>query len=232
MFFRESPFHLWGISHGLPILFFIVLGSCLIIYARRNADRSTQKVILLGLSFIPFISFCVFFLMQIVSGVFSIQNDLPIHICRVLALTAPIVYWKENKFWTGVFYFWILAGTSNAVIAADIRYDFPHWTYIVYFAMHCGLVLLPIYYCLVMKHKMVLRDLWNAYWTAFLFMIATFVVNFTIGSNYMYTSHKPLVASILDHLGPWPWYIVAILFIGLGLFFILYLPFLIGKRRS
>lgn len=232
MLFRETPFHLWGFSHGVPILLFVILGAILMLYAKRLSNRIRQKKLLLIISFLPFISFCIFFVMQIATGVFSIKNDLPIFICRFLALSAPIVYWKENRFWTGVFYFWILAGTLNAVITADLRFDYPHWNYFIYFAMHCGLILLPIYYCIVLKHRIRLIDLWNAFWTANIFMIITMVINFSIESNYMYTREKPLVASVLDHLGPWPWYIVAVQFIALALFALLYLPFLKINRST
>ena len=232
MFFREIPFHLWGASHGIPVLFFIILGTIIILYGQRLTNRQAQKRLLLIISFIPFVSFCLFVMMQIATGVFSIKNDLPIFICRFLALTAPIVYWKENKFWTGVFYFWILAGTLNAVITADLRFDYPHWNYFIYFAMHCALIILPIYYCVVLKHRIALKDLWNGYWTANVFILVTMIINFTIESNYMFTREKPLVASLLDHLGPWPWYIVAVQFIALVLFGLLYLPFLRRNKQS
>ena len=224
-FFQEIPFSLWGKSHGSPVLFFVIIAIIGVFVGQRSSSRSGKKKILLFLSLIPLVAFVIYNIVHITRGTYTIQNDLPIHICRVLAIAAPFVYWKENKFWTGIFYFWILAGTLNAVIAADIRYDFPHWNYFVYFAMHAGLILLPLYYCIVLGHRIRKVDIWNAFWVANVFLILTMALNFSIGSNYMFTRHKPEVASIMDVMGPWPWYLVVLQFVALILFVLLYMPF-------
>jgi len=161
--------------------------------------KPAQKKVLIYLSLLPLAALVIQNLIKINQGVFTIQDDLPLHICRILALFAPLVYWKDNKFWTGVFYFWILVGTFNAVIAADIRHDFPHYNYFSYFILHIGLIPLPIYHCYILGRRIVKRDLWNAYWTANVFLILTMIINFSIQSNYMFTRHKPIVASLMDH---------------------------------
>lgn len=232
IFFKEEPFHLWTLQHAMPVIIYSLIGICAIWYAKKKLDRSGQKILLLGLSLVPAIAFGIHTILKLSMGTYTIQDDLPFHICRILALTAPIVYWKENKFWGGIFYFWILAGTLNAVITADIRHAYPHWNYFIYFIMHLGLIPLPIYFTVVLGYKIKLRDLWNAFWMANVFLILTMIINFSIQSNYMFTRHKPEVATIMDALGPWPWYLVALQFIAVILFAILYLPFYLSNRKS
>src|SRR5665811_2200752 len=50
-------------------------------------------------------------------------------------------------------------------------------------------------------------------------------VNLVTGGNYMYLRHTPGAHSLLDVIGPWPWYIVAAAALTLVLFAILDLPF-------
>ncbi|MDH3865332.1 MAG: YwaF family protein, partial [Gammaproteobacteria bacterium] len=51
-------------------------------------------------------------------------------------------------------------------------------------------------------------------------------------SNYMDTGQKPATPSLLDMLGPWPWYLLAGELIAVLLVLLLYLPFALADRRA
>jgi len=51
-----------------------------------------------------------------------------------------------------------------------------------------------------------------------------------LGSNYLFLAYKPPAATLLDYLGPWPWYFLSMVAIGLALASLLYLPFWIKDR--
>ncbi|GED28899.1 hypothetical protein BCE02nite_00400 [Brevibacillus centrosporus] len=48
----------------------------------------------------------------------------------------------------------------------------------------------------------------------------------------MFVTHKPFQPTLMDYLGPYPWYILSLEGVALGLFCLLYLPFWIQKRRA
>jgi len=230
-FLIENEFHAFSVQHGVPVLGILLIGLIAIIIGIRTTSRARKKHILLFLSIFPALSVIASMLIQLSIGQFTLANDLPLHICRLLALLAPFVIWKENKFWLGVFYFWIIVGTLNAVITPDLEWGIPHWTYYYYFILHVFLVLLPLYYTIVLKFRVRARDLWNAYWTANVFLIISLPINFLLESNYMFTRHKPLVPTLIDSMGPWPWYLVSLQFLALLLFIIVYLPFYFLNKK-
>ena len=60
-------------------------------------------------------------------------------------------------------------------------------------------------------------------------------VNRLIGSNYLYTQGKLPTPSLLDVLGPYPWYLLSMEGLGILLCLLLYLPFALqdwGTKRK
>ncbi len=51
------------------------------------------------------------------------------------------------------------------------------------------------------------------------------ILDAATGGDYLYLRHPPPSSSLLNLLGPWPWYIVAAAGIALVLFVLLDLPF-------
>ena len=64
------------------------------------------------------------------------------------------------------------------------------------------------------------------------FLLISIIVNLILEANYFWICDKPPVNSLLDYLGPWPWYIFSAQFIAILNFIIAYIPFYIIKKKK
>ena len=58
------------------------------------------------------------------------------------------------------------------------------------------------------------------------------ITSWLSGGNYMFTRAPPPTGSLLDMLGPWPWYLLACEAVALVAFSALTLPFLLARHET
>ncbi len=228
----EKIFEAYTWSHWMPLLVVALLGWAFIFIARNYLSTRQQTILGTFIALLPAVAVVLRMIITYDQGVFTIQDELPLHVCRVLGLLTPIVMYFRNRKWFGIIYFMIIAGTVQANLTPDLDFDFPHYSYFMYWVLHSMLVVLPFYCIFVYGFRVTLRDLWNAFVATNVFMIGITIFNWLTGANYMYTMAKPPSATLLDVMGPWPWYILAGELVALILFIIVYLPFHLGRNRT
>jgi len=167
-------------------------------------------------------------IIKLTTGTFDHKDDLPLYLCRIIAWMMPFVIWYQNRFWLGILYFWTLAGTLQGLITPDLKEGFPDYFYFRYWFLHAGLVVTIIYAIVVFKVQIHWKDFLRAIGFAQVYFILIHPVNYLIGSNYGFTMRKPEGASIVDFMGPWPWYILS----GQGVMIVLFLLLMIPWRRK
>ena len=80
---------------------------------------------------------------------------------------------------------------------------------------------------LVIGRRIVPRPgaVWRVFGATLAVAAAAGTANLLTGGNYMWLREKPDEASLLDVMGPWPWYIVSAAALALLLFTLLAAPF-------
>ena len=74
------------------------------------------------------------------------------------------------------------------------------------------------------------RSVWRAWLVTNGYAAMAGILNWAWGTNYGYLARKPLQPSLLDHLGPWPLYVVGMEAVALASFYVLYAPFALTRR--
>jgi len=111
-------------------------------------------------------------------------------------------------------------------------YGFPHFRFFQAIISHGSIVTAAIYMTVVEKHRPYWRSLLRVAVGTNVYMLFVGMVNVLLGSNYLFIAHKPETASLMDVLGPWPWYILSLEVIGLAISLLLYLPFALRDRKT
>jgi len=76
---------------------------------------------------------------------------------------------------------------------------------------------------------------WSPLWAWLItnaYAAAVFPVNVLLDTNYLYIMRKPATPSLLDVLGPWPWYLLPLDAVALGVLFLCYAPFALLRRAG
>jgi hypothetical integral membrane protein (TIGR02206 family) len=156
---------------------------------------------------------------------------LPLHLCDLLLILGVAVLFTRRLALAEVVYYWAAAGTLMAILTPDVRYGFPHSRFVVFFGFH-GLVIAMMAVAVAGMRLEPRRGSALRTWlltNAYAALVA--LVNQAWGTNYMFLCQKPRGSTLLDLLGPWPWYVVAGSAVALGLFLLLELPWRLRPSR-
>lgn len=75
------------------------------------------------------------------------------------------------------------------------------------------------------------RSAVRAYAAMLAYAVVAGAFNAAFDTNYGFLCAKPLAPSVLDHLGPWPWYLGSLALLGILSFLLLYLPWAAFDRK-
>ena len=164
---------------------------------------------------------------------FMVRNHLPLHICGAASLVTAATLIFRNKYTYEIAYFWGLVGSANAVITPGaMDAGFPSWRFFQYFIVHSGIVVAVLYATWGLGMRPTLRGLFRAFVALNVFAVVVGIVNLLLGSNYMYLSRPPWGTVSPFFFAPWPWYIPILDVVALAMFFAVYLPVHLSRRRE
>jgi hypothetical integral membrane protein (TIGR02206 family) len=231
-----SQFELFGPAH-LAVLAVTVLLPALLAWAvRRPGGERLQGPFAAALALILVANQLVFVAMAWRQGDLAWSEMVPMQLCDWLNLLCAATLLTRRQPLYELSYFWGLSGTFQAVLTPDLPFGFPHPYFFFFFVSHAGIVVAVLYLTLGLGLRPVPRSILRAFLWIQVYLLAAVLVNLALGTNYGYLRAKPEQASLLDLLGPWPWYILSLEAVAAVLFSALYLPFaaadLLRRRRG
>jgi hypothetical integral membrane protein (TIGR02206 family) len=133
---------------------------------------------------------------------------VPLRLTDLAAVAAAYALWSQQHWAFALTYYWGLVLSAQALISPALESpDFPHYEFLAFWAVH----LLVVWAAIYLTWGRGMRPDWHSFRIAVVvtavWAVVTFTFNRIAGTNYGFFNRKPTTASLLDVLGPWPWYI-------------------------
>jgi hypothetical integral membrane protein (TIGR02206 family) len=224
-----TNFHLFGADHFIILAAVVVLAAALAAVQRRFLHGSNRLRIALAVFLLADAAGWYSYLASTGSPIFP--GQLPLELCDVTFYLIVFVLFKLNSSVFDVAYYWVLAGSTMALLTPNLWERFPSFSTVQFFIAH-GLMVSAVLYLVWSRQIRPQRGSVARAMIA-LNLLALFDGAFdaVFKTNYMYLWAKPANVSLLNLLGPWPWYVLSAEPVALALFLLLYWPFW-RRRRS
>jgi hypothetical integral membrane protein (TIGR02206 family) len=212
-------------EHLMALYIFGALVVWLYLYRNHQFMKQTRWI-LFGTLVISEIGILVW---SVSTGLWDIRYNLPLHLCTISLLSSSYMLVTNSYRVFEIIYFFGVGGAFQAIVTPELFYTFPHFRFLHYFIAHFAIILAILYMIWVCKFLITFKSALKSFVVLNCIAVVAFTVNQITGANYMFLARKPATPSILDWLGPYPYYIVTLEFIAIALFLFLCLPFYIKR---
>jgi hypothetical integral membrane protein (TIGR02206 family) len=230
---KEYIFTMFSISHFiiLAVLVFVSIG--IFLYRDKLKNERWRKVEI-GVAVSLIIMEAAFQLWMIVNGSWNISDAIPLELCSISLILTIILLLTRQKLIYEILLFTALLGASQALVTPLLTYGFPHFRFFHFFYTHLMIIWVSLYFTWAKGYRPTIWSVVKLFVFLNVLMPVVIVINKLVGGNYMFLSHKPDSASLLDYLGPYPWYILSMEGLLITLSIIVWLIFRekVGKQGS
>ncbi|WP_246096982.1 TIGR02206 family membrane protein [Psychrobacillus soli] len=164
-------------------------------------------------------------LVLILEGIWSLSESLPLHLCSISLFCSCFLLWTGSKRLYDFIFFAGMGGALQAVLTPSIIVNFPDFKFIQFFYVHIGIILTAFYILWVKSYQPTFKSVIKTMVVLNIIFPFIFVLNILIQGNYMFLREKPINGSLLDFLGPFPWYIVSLEIVAFSIFVVVWLIF-------
>jgi hypothetical integral membrane protein (TIGR02206 family) len=205
-------------AEHIAALVALVIGAGAAVWAPRRHGGPWVVPLMRGLALVILAMYITEYVANAVEGTWSARYNLPLHLTDAVTLVAVAALWSPRPLLVEVLYFWALTASLQAVLTPDLGQAFPSIFYFTYFATHVGAVLAACLLTFGLRLTPRAGAVWRVYMITAAFAVIVGAADLVTGANYMYLRHKPERSSLLQIMGPWPWYILAGAAFGLAVF--------------
>ena len=203
-----------------------ILSLLLYLIYYKIKDSEKIKTLLFCILTLNFFSFNTYLL---ATDSFNFKTHLPLHLCYISELGILLSIIMKNKSYYSLLLLNSLGGGVTGFLNSNLGSDALLIEHIHLYISHFNLLLFSLILYIdrfyVSKNDLIKSIIMNA-----LIFIAITIVNDIIGSNYWFTKSRPPGVNLTTILPEWPFYLFALISIGLLSYYLTFRLFL--KNRD
>ena len=161
----------------------------------------------------------------------TVAELLPLHLCPIVIILSIFMMFFHSEVLFQPVYFWSI-GAFFAILMPDIRDGMSNFASQSFFITHFFILFSTAYAFVHFRF----RPTKTGFLCSFLLLVTLafimYFVNNRLGTNYLYVNHPPVTKSLMDFMGPWPYYIFSLAGIDIAISFFMYLPFRKNKKTK
>jgi hypothetical integral membrane protein (TIGR02206 family) len=193
--------------------------------ARRDPGGAWTAPVARGLAALLVLNEVAFHVVHQLDVGLSARGDLPLHLTDAATVAAVVALWRGGALAFELTYFWALTATVQALLTPDLRQGFPDYRWWWFVIAHAGVVVAAIFLAWGLRRTPRAGAVPRVFaWSLGVTALAA-AGTLAFDGNYMFLREPPSTGSLLDLMGPWPWYIASAAALAFALFWLLDRPF-------
>lgn len=224
-----APLEVFGRQHLSALAVSALIVAVVPWLARTRLSEQNQTRLGTAIGWTTLMGYICWFLLHLVAGSFDSHRHLPLHLCYVVAFLTPLAMTRRHFAVFEFVYYCAFSGVLQACLSPDDVSTFPHFEFLRFWVLHTGVILSAVYAVVVYRMWPTAYGVFRTWLWLLAYLAVVIFVNLVLKTNYFYICSKP-PESLLDFLGPWPWYVVIAIPVAFVLLGAGYVPIWIVER--
>lgn len=228
--YAKYPFELFSFGHVFALGIFLL--GCFLIVVWKHVLKAREKTIRLLMFFSLLCTESLYHFWLFYGNAWNVSSSLPLQLCSISLVLCLLLLATNSRLVFEWVYFIGISGALQALLTPELFFGFPHFRFLQFFISHMLIIWIGLFYIFVRQFRPSPRGLVYSFLFINALAALAWIANRMTGGNYMFLAHKPENPSLLDYLGPYPYYIFGLEAIALLCFLILLSPFLAKKKQA
>ena len=161
----------------------------------------------------------------------TVAELLPLHLCPIVIILSIFMMFFHSEVLFQPVYFWSI-GAFFAILTPDIRDGMGNFASQSFFITHFFILFSTAYAFVHFRFRPTKAGFLCSFFLLVTLAFIMYFVNNKLGTNFLYVNHPPVTKSLMDFMGPWPYYIFSLAGIDIAISFFMYLPFRKNKKSK